>query len=278
MDAALLIDAIVRQTTVLIATLATTSGQRAQLAHVANRVFADLVNELRAQGLGNKVIADMFGIALRTYHRRLGRMSASRTERGQSLWESVLRHIQQAGPLSRAQILHHFHRDDDVIVRSILLDLADTGLVSFDGRDEAAIFSATEVGAPAGAHAEAASLEAMVLVALHRGGPLTPAQLAEVVPAAAEELQSALGELVRSGLATQSADGQRYGSRECVIDFGDAAGWEAAVFDHYQAMVSALVSKLRSGRRRSDLDDAAGGSTFVYDLWRGHPRLRKKWS
>ena len=36
MNTTLLIDAIVRQTTVLIASLATASGQRAPLAHLAN--------------------------------------------------------------------------------------------------------------------------------------------------------------------------------------------------------------------------------------------------
>jgi hypothetical protein len=41
-NAALLIDAIVRQTVVLIATLATGAGQRASLSHVADQVFTDL--------------------------------------------------------------------------------------------------------------------------------------------------------------------------------------------------------------------------------------------
>src|SRR6185436_19221680 len=89
MNATLLIQAIVRQTTVLIATLATASGQRAQLASVANVVFADLVRELRDQGLGNKVIADMFGLVLRTYQRKVARLSASRSVEGRSLWEAV---------------------------------------------------------------------------------------------------------------------------------------------------------------------------------------------
>jgi len=39
----LLIDALVRQTTVLVAQLATAAGSRAQLAHTANQVFLDLV-------------------------------------------------------------------------------------------------------------------------------------------------------------------------------------------------------------------------------------------
>jgi hypothetical protein len=51
MGSTYLIDAVVRQTTVLIAALATAAGHRAPLAGVANQVFADLVKELKQQGL-----------------------------------------------------------------------------------------------------------------------------------------------------------------------------------------------------------------------------------
>ena len=63
----LLIDSIVAQATVLIAQLATATGTRAPLAHTANQVFLDLFRELKGQGLGNKVIADVSGLAIRTY-------------------------------------------------------------------------------------------------------------------------------------------------------------------------------------------------------------------
>ncbi len=57
MNVQLLIDAIVRQTTVLVAQLATAGGVRAPLSHVANQVFADLAAELERQGLSRKVTA-----------------------------------------------------------------------------------------------------------------------------------------------------------------------------------------------------------------------------
>ncbi len=74
MNVNLLIDAVVRQTTVLVAQLATAAGTRATMAYTANQVFIDLVRELKEQGLGNKVIADMFGLALRTYHAKVQRL------------------------------------------------------------------------------------------------------------------------------------------------------------------------------------------------------------
>ena len=72
MDVKLLIDAIVRQTTVLIAQLSTSTGIRAPLAHIADQVFLDLAAEIEAQGVGRKIAADMFGLALRSYQKKSG--------------------------------------------------------------------------------------------------------------------------------------------------------------------------------------------------------------
>jgi hypothetical protein len=61
MNVRLLIDGIVRQTTVLIAQLSTTAGVRAPPAKMADQVFIDLAREIEAQGVARKVAADMFG-------------------------------------------------------------------------------------------------------------------------------------------------------------------------------------------------------------------------
>ncbi len=58
---------IVRQTTVLLAQISTAAGVRAPLAHVADQVFFELGRELEAQGVRRNVVADMFGLALRSY-------------------------------------------------------------------------------------------------------------------------------------------------------------------------------------------------------------------
>ena len=129
MNVNVLIDSIVRQTTVLVAQLATAAGGRAPLAHVAGQVFVDLVRELKAQGLGNKVIADMFGLTLRTYHDRVRRASESKTERGISLWEAVLRYVRQKQLVGRAELLMRFSADDEASVRGVLSDLVESGLL-----------------------------------------------------------------------------------------------------------------------------------------------------
>src|SRR5688572_2671573 len=112
MNAQVLIDGIVRQLTVLIAQLATSGGLRAPLAHIASEVFIDLARELEAQGVSRKVSADMFGMALRTYLRKIQRLGESSTERGRSLWEAVYGFVRNHDVVTRDDVIAHFAHDD----------------------------------------------------------------------------------------------------------------------------------------------------------------------
>ena len=80
MNVRLLVDGIVRQTTILIAQLSTTAGVRAPLAHVADQVFLDLAREIEGQGVSRKVVADMFGLAIRSYQKKVRRLTAGSTD------------------------------------------------------------------------------------------------------------------------------------------------------------------------------------------------------
>ena len=75
MNVKLLIDGIMQQTTVLIGQLSTAAGVRAPLARVAEQVFLDLARTLEAQGVGRRVAADMFGLALRSYQKKVRRLT-----------------------------------------------------------------------------------------------------------------------------------------------------------------------------------------------------------
>ena len=55
------------------------------------------------------------------------------------------------------------------------------------------------------------------------------------------------------------------------VPIGTSEGWEAAVLDHFQAVVTAICVKLRLGTSRSSASDAVGGSTYTLDVWPGHP-------
>jgi hypothetical protein len=267
----LLIDNLVRQTTVLVAQLATTAGGRAPLAHVAGQVFVELVRELKAQGLGNKVIADMFGLTLRTYHDRVRRASESVTERGSSLWEAVLRYTRQRQMLSRAEVLQRFAADDEGSVRSVLSDLVDSGLLFKSGRaDHTTYRAASDAEASAVLAGDPnASAASMVWVLLHQGGPRTAEELARELNLDAESAARALELLLAQGRCREREG--RYHADQCVILYGDELGWEAALFDHFQAVVTAIASKVSQGKNRAARGDATGGSTYHFDLYRGHP-------
>jgi hypothetical protein len=271
MNLDLLIDSIVRQTTVLIAQLATATGGRYPLAHTANQVLSDLIRELKEQGLGNKVIADMFGLTLRTYHNRVRRLAESSTFKGRSIWEAVLSFVQERGTLRRADILARFVADDERVVRAVLSDLVDSGVVFRSGRGDHTTYraAAPEEMAFLDEDQKREGVAHLVHVAIARFGPLDRAALVPHVRAQGDPLDEALSSLVASGRVNVH-DGQ-YSCEHCVIPFGEAAGWEAAVFDHYQAMVTAICIKLRRGKRTAALVDSVGGSTYTFDIWRGHP-------
>lgn len=271
-DINLLIDAIVQQTVVLIAQIATAGGRRAPLARVANQVFLGLVEELQVQGVTQTVSADMFGLALRTYQRKRRRLGESATEQGRSLWSAVLGFVESEGIVPRAAILEKFVRDDEEMVRGVLSDLVDTGLVYRTGRGHATTFRIAEAMeiAQESAVSSADLASNLLWVAIYRDGPLPLDELAARNPSVSREALTRLIEaLVADGRVAVNETGGYY-CTQYVIPMGDEAGWAASVFDHYQAAVGTITNKLRGGGPAA-ARDTIGGSTFAFDVWEGHP-------
>jgi hypothetical protein len=140
-----LIDAIVRQTTELIARLSTAAGMRSPLGHIADEVFSGLVSELNHQGVSNKVIADMFGMALRSYRQKVRRLGESATSRGSTLWSAVQSFLAEREWSTRSEVFERFKHEDEISVRGILNDLVESGLAVRGGmRDDTRYRCATE--------------------------------------------------------------------------------------------------------------------------------------
>ncbi len=269
MDAKLLIDAIVRQTTVLIAQLSTAAGIRAPLAHVADQVFLDLAAEIESQGVGRKLVADMFGLALRSYQKKVQRLTESATVRERTLWEAVLDFLSEEGGASRERIFEHFRRDPEHDIAAVLADLVSQGLAYSTGKGKTAVYgvsSETDRGRIA-EHARHDTATSMVWAALYRR-PRTRAELVQSLPFA--------GSLVDGAIATLMADGRientngRLSAETFLVPVGSEQGWEAAVFDHFSAVANAIISKLRRGAR-SDAKDVVGGATLTFEVAPGHP-------
>ncbi len=279
MNSQLLIDAIVRQTMVLIAQLSTVDGVRSPLSHIADSVFVNLVRELESQGLGKKVIADMFGLALRSYRQKVQRLNESATDRGVSLWEAIHTFLAEHDSVSRAEILRRFERDDEPKVRSILNDLVESGLVLRSGRGKESRYRVAtaeeleELGMSCGVNSRQTN-QALVWVYVVRSGPLSRAQLTEMLALPDSVIDEALAGLLANARirAVERPDGTYYSTDHCLIPLGEAAGWEAAIVDHHRAVLSALAAKAVQGRHVSAADDTVGGTTLSFDIWPGHPR------
>lgn len=272
MNVQILIQAVIQQTTVFVAQLATAGGLRAPLTRVANQVFLDLSNELQQQGVTKNVIADMFGLTLRTYHRRVAELSQSQSVEGRSIWEAVLEYVRQHEPLAAAAIHQHFARDDREVVASVLNDLVNTGMCYRSGRGSGAVYRvAQDTDFQAGGQSSRdVANEYLVWQTVYRNRPARLADLIAITRLPEKAVELALGRLLLDGRVERGADAT-FTSARLEVPVGFAHGWEAAVFDHYQALVGAVCAKLATGDDRSDERDHTGGATFSLDLWPGHP-------
>ncbi len=274
MDIRLLIDSIVRQTTILIAQLATSGGVRAPLPHIANQVFLDLAKELDAQGVSRKVSADMFGMALRAYQRKLQRLTESSTDRGRSLWEAIMGFISERDLVTRAEVLIRFKRDDEAIVRGVLHDLTESGMVFCSGSGSSAVYRAVseeELGRMRRFDSTEA-LDAFLWALVYREGPLSRSALSKLAVIDAKRMDESLQRLERDGRVSKKdrLEDPLYESSEFFVPLNAHAGWEAAVFDHYRALVQTICRKLRDDSAGASANDEVGGSTYTLDIWPGH--------
>ena len=271
MHTRLLIDAIVRQTTVLIAHLSTAAGIRAPLAHVADEVFLHLASEIEAQGVGRKVVADMFGLALRSYQKKVQRLNESSTEPETSLWQALLQMIQREGSVSRGDAQVRFGRDGELAVASVLKDLVGSGLVSVMGRGLAARYSPTSEQDRERllADADHDALVNLAWLAIYRGAA-SESEVADGLRMNIDRARGIIEQLVANGRIEREPGGKlRAGT--LTIPVGSEQGWEAAVLDHFRAVANAIANKVRQGQVRSELSDVIGGGTLSFDLVPGHP-------
>lgn len=271
MNTKLLIDNIVRQTTVLIAELSTAAGVRAPLAHIADQVFLSLAREIEAQGVGRKVVADMFGMALRGYQKKTQRLAESQTRQGKTLFEAVLEHLEEKGSVSRSAVLHRFRHDGERETIGVLTDLVSGGLVYATGRGASTLYGVTsEAERQRLTRASDKDVLAdMVWGAVYRSGGTTLEQLKLELAAEDAQLNSALDRLLQDGRVQRSAEGllRAVGFQ---IPVGER-GWESAVFDHFQAVAAAIANKTRWLSRPNARPEWVGGTTLRFDLTKDHP-------
>ncbi len=266
----LLIDGIVRQTTVLLAQISTSSGVRSPLSHIADQVFFELAKEIEAQGVKRRVVADMFGMALRAYQKKTQRLLESASARDRTLWQAVLELIEE-GEITRSRVEARFKKDGQPEVAAVLKDLVRSGLVYCTGSGEHAVYGVTrqDVRERVQARAGLDSLANVVWLKVFRGEAETTSELIASLPVDASEVHAAVNELIASARLTER-DG-KLESSNVLIPIGSGEGGEAAVLDHFRAVAVVIASKVRAGLVGAAPDSRLGGSTFTFTVHPDHP-------
>jgi hypothetical protein len=271
----LLIQAVIRQTAMLVAQLAVMGGVRAPLAQVADQLFLDLVRELDGLGVSHNVSADMFGLGVRTYRRKIRRVVETGSDRGRSLRQDILGYLRSEGLVTRSEVLQRFANDDEVQIRAVLRDLKENQVVFSLGRGAHTSYRAATVDELAALNRKRRvhDGEEFYVALLFREGPLTLDELAARASAQPVAVEGAIARLVALGRVQQVSNEApaRYRAAALVIPLGTPHGWEAAVFDHFKAVVGTMLSRLRANQIAPLANDRAGGSTYTLDVWQGHP-------
>lgn len=274
MNAQILIQAVIQQTTVFLGQLATAGGLKAPLGRIATQVFLDLSAELQNQGVKKNVIADMFGMTLRTYHRKIHELSQSQSVEGRSVWEAVLEFVRQREPVCAAEVYQRFVRDERDVVAGVLNDLVNAGFCYRSGRGGQAVYRMADDAdfAEGQERSRDVANEYLVWQGVYRNTPIALGQLVSLTRLSEAACRRALTALVEQGRVECTSEApETYSSRRLDVPVGQAHGWEAAVFDHFQAMLNAICAKLAQGEGRSERSDRTGGATYSLDLWPDHP-------
>jgi len=268
----LLVDTLARQAMVMIARIAVSGGKRVPLSHLADHSFFELCTALQRSGLSQQVIADMFGITLRAYQYKMRRLAEGSTSRRRSLWQAIMRHLQQTPNPTRGQILQQFAREDSAIVAAVLRDLTASGIVTARGsgtRERYTLRAVSEV-----TDESDAALPPLVWVTVYLHGPLSRDALHNHLPRVSKDgMQRALLRLEEERRIDRSIeDGAEYFSSEtCVIPVESLEGWQASLLDHFQAVANTIAGKVEQCCGAAPQDPLEGGSTFHFELDEDHP-------
>lgn len=264
MNTALLIDGLLRECASLVAAITRAADHRPSLAELPSRVFAEVDDALRREGLRASLLADLFGLKLRTYHDHVRRARRLRAERPLPLIAELYRCMRDEGPVERWELDGRFADAHPKVFAAALDELVDSGLAYRTGRGPSARFGAV-VDGEAPSRVEAAAR--LVWVTLYHR---TTADRAALAPMLGDDelLDGALARLEAAGHIEAIDGGWR-----CVdyaIPFGDRAGWPAAVYDHLRAVMGTLSAKLATGGA-AQATDHTGGSTYTFEVGPDHP-------
>ena len=263
-------DALVRRFAGLIAALTTRDHGATYIGHLPDLFFVSLVEALGADySRPQKAAADMMGVTIRTLEYRLSKARRHSGTFGRTLWGEVYRFVQEAGPVSRADIEQRFRAENHEMLASILRAMRNTGALEERIRGRLTTFCAP-------AHFELlgddhSTDKQVVLVALYINGDSTLDALCQALTAGArhrERIEKALDDLVATGAVARQS-GAELVFRAMSYDLPRSVQTSSAAFyDHLDAVLGALEQKIRD-------QGSADGSTYRLMFEESDPRIEQ---
>lgn len=300
MNAALLIDALTRETARLVATVATTGDSAASVGHLPDLLYTTLAEELvRLSDRSARVIADQFNTRARTLKGALARRRRVAAFRQQTLQHTVVRFIAervgQSKTVSLVEIERRFAREDGRVLRAIIEDLMRSGVLrrvgSGVGRRYAIAQLPRNIGDPLPGDAHLVHVASYLHpgaggVALARALGMGESQprlerLGAALDALRQSGRLAAGSIVDDpspvnaevpGAADRPGPDHEpaYHATGFVLDAREPDALFAAIYDHVQAVMTTLRHRLTDGA-----PPHGRGSTYHLELWTGHPEAAR---
>jgi len=185
-----------------------------------------------------------------------------------------LEHVKAHSLVTRLEILQRFSRDDEAQLRAVLHDLCDSQLIFASGAGASASYRAASEDELATLQRKQGSegADELLVALMYREGPVTLRQVVDMVQGDSVAVEAGIVRLLNAGRieCIEQEGVTRYHARALLVPLGAPVGWEAAVFDHFKALVATILGRLRENRSAA-LEDMVGGSTYTIDVWPGHP-------
>ncbi|GEM_PF-4795367 len=126
----LFVDTTLSSAASIIAAIMTRNHQRRSYQNIGEKLFKNIAEELIRRDVPYRVAADMMGVSLRTFHRKL--KNAKLVDSGRAA-TAILSYIVDLKEVGRIELYGHFHFLDPALIGSILKDFQASGHIEIEG-------------------------------------------------------------------------------------------------------------------------------------------------
>ncbi|NUN13814.1 MAG: ArsR family transcriptional regulator [Myxococcales bacterium] len=265
----------------LFATLQVNDPLRMDFADIGQKTLIDIVGVLRQDGMTNEEIAQTLDLSIAGFYKRIRELRETYApgKRGRpkpTLWEKVYQVVLQKTASSPRKAVRYtavqsvFPSVPDERLRTTLRFLVRFGLLTVTGPTQFPEYRVVP------RDEEPDITYHSVVVTLYREGPLSLADLAERLRCTTAECEPHLKRLRDAGKLVESAPEHpggsvRYRATSYHIEPESDLGYQAALWDHFYAVVRAMCKKVRMNTHLAQLNDVIGGTTFSFDVPLQHP-------